>query len=139
MVAPSTAMEFAMTVLAYAKPRRRSVAARPAPKTAAPPSGDLINAILQYADVMQDQGGGRTLLRLSARRMADPVIAGPLGREAPRLAEVAILWDDEEDEICRVLDAAHGDRLGALIQAVEDEAALELTDEALAYLKAHGR
>jgi hypothetical protein len=106
-------MEFAMTVLAY--------------------------AILQYADVMQDQGGGRTLLRLSARRMADPVIAGPLGREAPRLAEVAILWDDEEDEICRVLDAAHGDRLGALIQAVEDEAAFELTDEALAYLKAHGR
>jgi hypothetical protein len=134
-------MERPMTVLAYAKPRRRPAAiARPAPRIAAPPSGELINAILQYADVMQDQGGGRTLLRLSARRMVDPVIAGPLGREAPRLAEVAILWDDEEDEIFRVLDAARGDRLGAMIQAVEDEAAaFELTEDGLAYLKAHGR
>lgn len=130
-----------MTVLAYAKSRRRfSVAKVSAPKAAPAPSGELINVVLQYADVMQDQGGGRTLLRLSPRRMADPVIAGPLGREAGRLAEVAVLWDDEEDEIVRVLDAARGDRLQALIHAVEeDEAAFELTPEAMAYLKAHGR
>lgn len=128
-----------MTVLAYAKARRRPAAqSRPA-KVAAAPSGELINAILQYADVMQDMGGGRTLLRLSPRRMADPVIAGPLGREAGRLAEVAVLWDDEEDEIFRVLDAARGDRLQTMIAAVEDDDAFELTPEALAYLKAHGR
>ena len=104
-----------MPVLAYpkAKPftRRRPMAIPAVAKSVAPPSGDLLNAILQYADVMQDMGGGRTLLRLSAQRMADAVIAGPLGREAHRLADVAILWDDEEDEIFRVLDAARGDHL----------------------------
>jgi hypothetical protein len=130
-----------MPVLAYpkAKPfaRRRPVATPAVAKTAAPPSGDLINAILQYADVMQDMGGGRTLLRLSPSKMADPVIVGLLGREAPRLAEVSILWDDEEDEIFRVLDGARGDHLQVVAAAPMQEDAFELTDEALAYLEAH--
>lgn len=132
-----------MPVLAYPKSksfaRRRPVAVPAVAKTVAPPSGDLINAVLQYADVMQDMGGGRTLLRLSAQRMADPVIAGPLGREAHRLVDVAILWDDEEDEIFRVLDAARGDHLQVVTSELTPEDTFELTDEALAYLQAHGR
>ena len=132
-----------MPVLAYpkAKPfaRRRPVAVPAVARIVAPPSGDLINAILQYADVMQDMGGERTLLRLSPQRMADPVIVGLLGREAPRLAEVSILWDDAEDEIFRVLDAGRGDHLQVVAAEPMQEDAFELTDEALAYLQAHGR
>ncbi len=104
------------------------------------PSGELINAILQYADVSTDMGGGRTLLRLSARRMADPVITGPLGREGPRLADVAVVWDECEDEIFRVLDAAAGDRMDATPAGPtsQEEPQFELTAAALAYLAASG-
>ena len=117
---------------------RRTLMTSPRAMRHAPPSGELINAVLQYADVSTDMGGGRTLYRLSARRMADPVITGPLGREAPRLADVAVIWDEVEDEIFRVLDAATGDALEAAPagpQAAE-EPRIELTPAALAYLAA---
>ncbi|MHB8284011.1 MAG: hypothetical protein ACYDD1_04975 [Caulobacteraceae bacterium] len=69
--------------------------------------------------------------------MVDPVITEALGREAPRLAQVAVIWNDEEDQIVRVLDAAAGDAIGSTagLQPVED-GQLELTEEALAYLSA---
>ena len=76
---------------------RRTLMSSPRAMRRAAPSGELINAVLQYADVSVDMGGGRTLYRLSERRMADPVIAGPLGREAGRLADVAVVWDEAED------------------------------------------
>lgn len=122
---------------------RRSLMASPVQLRSAPPSGDLINAILQYADVQADVGGGRVMLRLSPARRADPVIAGPLGREAPRLADVAVLWDDAEDEIVRVLDSAAGDHLAPIpanspSAALDDEPQFELTPAALAYLAASG-
>ena len=91
---------------------RRTLMTSPRAMRHAPPSGELINAVLQYADVSVDLGGGRTLYRLSARRMADPVITGPLGREGPRLADVGVVWDEVEDEIFRVLDAALGEPAG---------------------------
>ena len=117
---------------------RRTLMTSPQAMRQALPSGDLINAVLQYADVQTDMGGGRTLLRLSARRMADPVIRQPLGREAPRLGDVAVVWDEVEEEIFRVLDAAAGDALAPLHpQAPEpDEDRFELTPAALAYLAA---
>jgi hypothetical protein len=130
-----------MPAPAYKRSTRRASGARPAGrKTAvrfAAPSGDLISAIIQYADVIQDVGGHCSMLRLSERRMADPVIAEALGREAPRLAQVAVIWNDEEDQIVRVLDAAAGDAIGSTagLQPVED-GQLELTEEALAYLGA---
>ena len=34
----------------------------------APPSGALINAVLEHADIRQEIGGGRVVLRLSERR-----------------------------------------------------------------------
>jgi hypothetical protein len=111
---------------------------RQSPKTAAakraaqvlrvaPPSGDRI----------KDLGGHRSLLRLSERRMADPVITSALGREAERLADVAVIWDDEEDQIVRVLDAAVGDVVAPThtMQPLGD-LEVELTPDALAYLAA---
>lgn len=120
---------------------RRSLMASPQQLRYALPSGDLINAVLQYADICQEMGGGRSLLRLSPVRRADPIIAGPLGREAFRLADVAVLYDDEEGEIVRVLDAASGDHLEPVpvVVAPEEEPRFELTPAALAYLAASGR
>ena len=119
---------------------RRDLMSSPRAMRWAQPSGDLISAILQYADVQLDIGGGRTLLRLSERRRADAVITGSLGREAPRLAEVAVIWDEDEGQIFRVLDAGAGDHIEEVAQAPrdEDEPQFELTPAALAYLAASG-
>ena len=119
---------------------RRTLMSSPRAMRHAAPSGELINAVLQYADVSVDLGGGRTLYRLSARRMDDPVIAGPLGREAARLADVGVVWDETEDEIFRVLDAAAGDALDAAPAGPMSAEApqFELTPAALAYLAASG-
>ena len=109
-----------------------------------PPSGDLINTILQYADIQQPMGGGRVMLSLSPRRIADPVISGPLGREAGRLFEVSIVWDEREDEIFRIVDEARGGGValvafeGAGDESAAEEGAFELTPAALAYLARHG-
>jgi hypothetical protein len=121
-----------MTITTFPKSRRRSAKAiaPPAPVQVAPPSGALLNAILSYADLSEEIGGGLTVLRVSARRMNDRVITDLLGREAARLADVAILWNDDQSEIQFVLDAA-------IPTGVEDawcEAQFELTDLALAYL-----
>jgi hypothetical protein len=122
-----------MTILAYPKTRRRKSAQKPVAVTTpvAPPSGALLNAILSYADTEEDVGGGLTLLRISARRMDDQVIRDLLGREAMRLADVSILWNDDESEIHTVLDAATP--LG--IEAADPEPEFELTELALAYIE----
>ena len=119
---------------------RRTLMTSPRAMRHAPPSGELINAVLQYADVSIDLGGGRTLYRLSERRMADPVIAGALGREAPRLGDVGVVWDECEDEIFRVLDAGAGDALESAPAGPQtlEEPRFELTAAALAYLAASG-
>jgi hypothetical protein len=121
-----------MTILAYPKARRRAAktTALAIPVVVAPPSGALLNAILSYADLTEDIGGGLTLLRVSARRMEDVVIAQALGREASRLADVSIIWNDEGSEIHAILDAASP-------TGIEDlwaEPQFELTDLAMAYL-----
>lgn len=75
--------------------------ARPAPTPAA-----VVDAVLRYHDEEVDQGGGRTLLRLSQRRLHDADVTQALGDLAPRAAQVAILWNEREGEIIRVLEAA---------------------------------
>jgi hypothetical protein len=125
-----------MTIVAYPKTRRRHAKTIPAPQApqVAPPSGALLNAILSYADINDDIGAGLTLLRVSAQRMNDAVITSMLGREAARLADVSILWNDNQSEIHCVLDAA-------IPTGVEDmwhEPQFELTDLALSYLDDDG-
>jgi hypothetical protein len=71
-----------------------------------PPPATLVDAVLRFHDVEVDQGGERTLLRLSERRMRDAEVASALGADAPRAARVAILWNERESEIIRVFDDA---------------------------------
>lgn len=103
-----------------------------------PPSSGLINVVLEYADIQHDAGGGRLVLRLSPKRMKDPVIKSILGREARRLGDISILWDDEGGEIVRVYDAAAGE--DAAFDQMEEAMELdtfELTEAALAYIAAY--
>ena len=69
-----------------------------------PPSADLVAAILRYADVEEDAGAGRLRRRVSARRLAELEARGLLDVAAERAADIAILWDEREGQIVRVLD-----------------------------------
>lgn len=84
-------------------PRPAAPAARPAPSL---PPAAVVDAVLRFHDVALDQGGQRTLLRLSERRLHEPEVEAALGAHAQRAGRVAILWNERESEIIRVLEAA---------------------------------
>lgn len=84
---------------AHARPRK-------AERLRPPPSAGLINTVLEHADLRDELGGGRVLLRLSPARLADPALRRPLGAEASRLGDVAVIWDERDDVLFRVLDGA---------------------------------
>ena len=69
------------------------------------PSGDVIDAVLRFHDLALDQGGDRTLLRMSTDRLATPEVKAALGDKAPYAGGVSILWNEREGEIIRVLAA----------------------------------
>jgi hypothetical protein len=71
-----------------------------------PLPGAVVDAVLRFHDEEHDQGAGRTLLRLSQRRLAERDVAQALGELAPRAARVSILWNERESQIIRVLEAA---------------------------------
>ncbi len=130
-----------MTVKAFSKQRVASFRP-PAPlpefEQRQPPSSALINVILQYADVQQPLGGSRYNLRLSAARMKDPVIKTLLGREAKRLADVSVFWDEQEGEIIQVLDAAAApEPTSPFDEFVSEFDTFELTELALDYVARH--
>jgi hypothetical protein len=131
--------------MAYAK-RRNPLGLTPIPVLAAlpqvpsPPSGALINVILEYADIQYGAGAGRVVLRLSQRRTKDPVIKSILGRETKRLQDISIVWDEEESEIISVQDAAAGtDTPWSPIERADELDTFELTEAALAYIEASQR
>ena len=68
--------------------------------------GTVVDAVLRFHDEEQDQGAGRTLLRLSQKRLRQPEVKKALGKLAQRAANVSILWNDDESQIIRVLEAA---------------------------------
>ncbi len=70
------------------------------------PPAAVIDAILRFRDVELDQGGQRTLLRLSDRALREPQVVAALGGDTRRAANVAILWNERESEIVRVLEGA---------------------------------
>ena len=76
----------------------------PQPSRPSPPPAAVVDAVLRYHDVAVDQGGQRTLLRLSERRLRDAEVMGALGGEAHRAGRIAILWNERESEIIRVLE-----------------------------------
>jgi hypothetical protein len=105
----------------------------------APPSGALINAVLQFADLRDDMGGGRVLLRVSPARMAEPAVRDGLGEEAGRLADVALIWDERDEALVRVLDGASPPPEIVTLALVERPAPAEddhfvLTPAALEYI-----
>jgi hypothetical protein len=71
-----------------------------------PISSAVIDAVLRYADVEEDLGGGRALFRLSPARAADNEVRRALGDAAARAGSVSILWNTREDQIIQVLDGA---------------------------------
>jgi hypothetical protein len=71
-----------------------------------PPPAAVVDAVLRFHDEETDQGSGRTLLRLSAQRLRQRDVKAALGSHAARAARVAILWNERESEIIRVLEAA---------------------------------
>jgi hypothetical protein len=68
--------------------------------------GSVVDAVLRFHDEEQDQGYGRTLLRLSEKRLRNPEEKKALGKLTARAANVAILWNEDESQIVRVLEAA---------------------------------
>ncbi|WP_293903850.1 hypothetical protein [Phenylobacterium sp.] len=94
------------------QPRRRRSPFAPRPVQAPKPPprplppAAVVDAVLRFHDVAVDQGGQRTLLRLSERRLHDAEVEAALGPHASRAARVAILWNERESEIIRVLEAA---------------------------------
>jgi hypothetical protein len=68
--------------------------------------GSVVDAVLRFHDEEQDQGAGRTLMRLSAKRLRNPEVKKVLGKLTQRAANVAILWNEDESQIIRVLEAA---------------------------------
>lgn len=69
-----------------------------------PLPGAVVDAVLRYHDQAEDQGGGRTLLRLSEQRLHDAEVEEALGGHTDRAARVSILWNEREEEIIRVLE-----------------------------------
>jgi hypothetical protein len=115
-----------MVALAYSRKGYARRTPKAAPPRRMPPSANLISLVLEHADLRDDIGGGRTLMRLSPDLLGDPRIRLQLGVEAARAADVAVIWDEREDQIFRVLDGA---------SAKEDR--FVLTPAAEAYIAAY--
>jgi len=77
----------------------------PLPTAAAIPSGRTLNALLQYADVQEELGGGRVRLRLSPARLKQREVKAALGADAARAAELAVVYDEREAEVVEVTGA----------------------------------
>jgi hypothetical protein len=97
------------------------------------PSGALVNAILEHADIRQDLGDGKVLLRLSPRRANNRLVRRGLGRQADRLAQMSLVWDEEDGQVVSVCDAAEPAEAGSWNEPSELDR-FELTEAALAYI-----
>jgi len=88
--------------------RSRTIAgrAKSAARRRPTPTGVLINAVLEHADLRDDMGGGRVMLRVSPARLAEPKVRLALGPDTARLGAMAVIWDERDDCLFRVLDGA---------------------------------
>lgn len=64
----------------------------------------VIDAVLRHADIREDLGGGRVLHRLSPKLSRTRRLRDALGGAAVRAAEVAVIYDEREAQIFRVID-----------------------------------
>jgi hypothetical protein len=100
----------------------------------APPSAALIDLVLEHADLRDDLGGGRILLRLGPDCLADRNLRERAGAEANRMADVAVIWDEIDDVIFRVLDGGPPPLALAPPPVDDEEDRFVLTPRALEYL-----
>ena len=100
-----------------------------------PPSSALLNVVLEYADVETTIGDGRSVLRLSPRRMKDPVIRQLLGRETRRLRDISVIGDDEAGQMLQVCDDAAAPEPNDWTDEASELDGFELTEAALAYIQ----
>ncbi|WP_174299984.1 hypothetical protein [Caulobacter sp. S45] len=77
-----------------------------APLIVAPPSEQVVAAVLQYADVREEHDDGRVTLRFTAARLAREDMALLLGEACVRARDISIIWDEAECEMVRVIDLA---------------------------------
>jgi hypothetical protein len=105
----------------------RAAAMAPPVRRRLPPSADLVSAVLEWADLRDELGGGKVMLRLSPMRLAHADLRRQLGDEAERAGDVAVIWDEREDEIVRVLDG--GPAPLTLVQDDDDAFAFEAAEE----------
>ena len=99
----------------------------------APPSGALINAILEHADIRQELGDGMVVLRLSQRRINHRNVRRGLGRQADRLRQMSLVWDEDDGQIVQVCDGAEPEDVGGWSESSELDR-FELTEAALDYI-----
>jgi hypothetical protein len=125
-----------MAAFTYRRPRPQTARtrAKPATRLRPPPSGELINAVLEHADLRDDMGGGRVMLRVSPARLAEPSLRRALGADAARLGEMAVIWDERDDCLFRVLDGAPPPLAIVEPPDPEEDVRFELTPAALAYI-----
>ena len=108
---------------------RRTTNFRPKAKTApkprwTPPPAYLISAVLEHADLRDDMGGGKVLMRLSPALFAALGLRAELGESAERVYE-----------IIRVLDGSGaGPRVVAPPAIPDERDTFTLSPEAEAYL-----
>lgn len=100
-----------MPAVARLSPRRPAPAAQPFQvfdlrERVAPPSAALIAAILEHGDVAEPLGAGRVRRSLSDSRLDQLEAMGALDVPAARAAQVAVVWDEAEGEVVRVIDDA---------------------------------
>jgi len=97
------------------------------------PSGALVNALLEHADIRHELGDGKVLLRLSQRKLNNRLVRRGLGKRADRLAEMSLVWDEEDGQIVSVFDGAETVQAESWNEPSELDR-FELTEAALAYV-----
>jgi hypothetical protein len=113
---------------------RRAAAPLAASRRRPPPSSALINAVIEHADLRDDMGGGRVLLRLGPAALADAALWRDLGAEAVRLGDIAVIWDEREEVVFRVLDGGSQPIAELVPPPPAEDDRFILTPAALAYI-----
>lgn len=72
-----------------------------------PVSPALVSAVLVFGDVHEPREDGTVAIRLSPERLAPGDLRLLLGVDGARLLDIAVIWDDREEQVVRVVDAGH--------------------------------
>jgi hypothetical protein len=71
-----------------------------------PANAEMIDQVITHADVVSRLAGGRMKLRVSREAIASLQLQGRLGAEAERLADLTVIWNEQEAQVETVRDDA---------------------------------